>query len=161
MSIGIAIAVPEGIILSADSLVVLDQIVTHARDKQSKKDVELEKPIRIPIGYSKKVRKIFPLRIGNTLYAVCVSGSTVINGRNVSEIIKSSEKEVEEEQGFAGIADYLVNTITSEFRKESKEDDLSKAKANVVSFILAGFKNNDSAKPIIESHIVFWNLSRI
>jgi hypothetical protein len=155
MSIGIVIAVPEGIVLSADSLVVLDQIVTHARDKQSKKEIELEKPIRIPVGFSKKVRKIFPLRLGNTLYAVCVSGATIINGRNVSEIIKSSEKNVECEQSFKGITDYLVDTISSELKKEAREDDLSKAKANVVSFILAGFKNNDPTQPIIESHIVF------
>lgn len=155
MSIGIAVAVPEGIALASDTLNVLDRLVTNIKEKKSKRNVEIENPIRFPIGFSKKVKKIIKMEINGSLYGVCTSGTVMINNKNIFALFKELERKCSGKKDFNEIAGALVAGIKAEFKEQYNVTDLSKAPPEVLNFILAGFKNNDITKPIIESHMVF------
>jgi hypothetical protein len=50
MSIGIAIAVPDGIALAADTQTTWHQTIIKAKEKGTGKEFELERPIVQPVG---------------------------------------------------------------------------------------------------------------
>ena len=64
MTICIAVAVPDGIALAADSQTTWNQTITKAKEKGTGKEIELEKPLNVPISWSKMTRKLFKLTFG-------------------------------------------------------------------------------------------------
>ena len=55
MTIGIAIAVPDGIALAADTQTTWNRTILRAKDKATGQEVELAEPISIPVGWSQQV----------------------------------------------------------------------------------------------------------
>ena len=59
MSIGIAIAVPDGIALAADTQTTWNNIILRAKDKKTGNEFDLAEPIAVPVGWSLCARKLF------------------------------------------------------------------------------------------------------
>ena len=156
MSICIAIAVPDGIALAADSQITWSETITKAKDKATNKVFELAEPIRRPIGWSKMARKLFNIEINNKSYAILWAGSASINNKSNFSIFKSLEKKCNlENPTIDELASYFVDGIKLEFKEEFKKDNLSDCPTKVIDFIICGFNDDDVSKPIIQKHHVF------
>ena len=70
MSIGIAIAVPDGIALAADTQTTWNQTILKVKEKTTGNEVDLAEPISIPVGWSRMARKLFKVDISGTTYAM-------------------------------------------------------------------------------------------
>lgn len=90
MSIGIAIAVPDGIALAADTQTTWNQTILKAKDKHSGKEVELADPINIPVGWSRMARKLFSVDMNDTTYAVITAGMAHMNSKSMYAVIHSA-----------------------------------------------------------------------
>lgn len=159
MSICIAIAVPDGIALAADSQITWNQVVTTVREKDTGRDVILEKPLTVPLSWSKMARKLFQVKIADKNYAVCFAGLALLNRKTIYSICRSLEASFpgDGDSTFDGVATYFCDGIAEEMKKQFGVDDLSTLQLgnNVVEFLLAGFDDNDVSKPRIEKWIVF------
>lgn len=156
MSICIAIAVPDGIALAADSQTTWNQTITQVKEKGTEKMVDLEQPILIPVSWSKMTRKLFGLELSGYKYAACIAGTALLNSKTIFSIFKSLESNYKDSADYKKIIAYFVEGIKSELKTQLKVDELSKSKDILtVDFILAGYQNNDVSNPIIESHTVF------
>jgi len=153
MSICIAIAVPDGIALSADSQTTWSKTITRVREKGTGKIIELEHPISQPISWSKMAKKLFEINIDGTSYAICVAGTALLNSKTMYSIFKSFESNYKGNNDYDSIIDYFVKGIEEELKKELKVEDISSAETEIiVEFILAGYENKDVSKPRIELH---------
>lgn len=156
MSICIAIAVPDGIALAADSQTTWNQTITSVIEKGTGKTVQLEKPIQQPVSWSKMARKLFEIKAGDISYAACVAGTALLNRKTTYSIFKSLEYQYEGEASFDDLVDHFVNGLKKEMKKQLGVDELKKAEQILsVDFILAGYDEQDVSKPRIESHLVF------
>jgi hypothetical protein len=156
MSICIAIIVPDGIALAADSQTTWTHSITKAKKKGTNEEFELSEPIKIPVGWSRMTKKLFNLTINSRKYAVCVAGAATINNKTSYSIFKSLEKGFAiENSTFDQIIEYFVNGIQDEFREHYKRDDIENVETNILQFIFCGFENEDVSKPIVQQHYVF------
>ena len=156
MSICIAIAVPDGIALAADSQTTWTETIVKAKDKATKKEIELLTPIVRPIGWSKMARKVFEIELAGKCYAVCTTGAATINKKTIHAIFKSLAKRCKlSNPEWDKVVDYLVNGIKTELKAEFKKEDLSSCPNKLLDFILCGFLEEDVAKPVIQEHHVF------
>lgn len=156
MSICIAIAVPDGIALAADSQTTWTETITKARDKKTNEEFELLTPIVRPIGWSKMARKVFEIQLAGKTYGVCTAGAATINKKTIYSIFKSlAKRSTLKEPDWNEVAAYLVEGIKAEFKLEFKTDDLSSCKTKLLDFILCGFIEEDVSKPVIQEHHVF------
>ena len=89
MSICIAIAVPDGIALAADSQTTWSQTITQATQLGTNQLIDLAQPINIPIGWSKMTRKLFNLKMQDNTYAICIAGTALLNHKTIYSIFKS------------------------------------------------------------------------
>jgi opacity protein-like surface antigen len=89
MSIGIAIAVPDGIALAADTQTTWNQTILKVKEKQSGKAVELASPIHIPVGWSRMARKLFSVEMNGTIYAIITAGMAHMNSKSMYAVIHS------------------------------------------------------------------------
>jgi hypothetical protein len=135
MTIDVVVTVPEGIALSADTLV-----------KNFKKtDAEPEAP-----------PKLFHLVIDKKSYAVCIAGQGELKGETVYSIFKSLEKTFNiENPAIDQITSYFVEGLKKRFQKKFDQEDIGNAVYCAVHFLFCGFENNDLSKPIVQEHIVF------
>lgn len=155
MTIAIAIAVPDGIALAADTQTTWNQTITRAKKKGSSEEFELEQPIVVPVGWSKNARKLFSLEFGETLIAICSAGASVLNSKTMYAIFKSLENSYEGNSDCNEVVNYLVEGLREQLKLHHKVEDISKADTIDLRFIIAGYENHDVSKPFIESHIVF------
>ena len=155
MTIAIAIGVPDGIALAADTQTTWTQTITKAKQKDTGEEVELESPIVVPVGWSRMAKKLFPLKFGWNQFAVCSAGTASMNSKTMYAIFKSLEATYEGEADCREVVEYLVKGVQDQLRLHLGQDDLSTAPTLTSNFIIAGYEGSDVSKPFIESHVVF------
>ncbi len=157
MTIGIAIAVPDGIALAADTQTTWNRTIFKAKEKNSGKDIELADPIRLPIGWSRMARKMFSVEMKGTTYAVITAGMAHLNTKSMYAVIRSGAHNYQGDGSIDDVSQYLATYLKDELAKHlsCSVKDLSKQSLNVCELIIATYENNDVAKPVIESHLVF------
>lgn len=79
MSIGIAIAVPDGIALAADTQTTWSNIILRAKDKKTGNEFDLAEPIAVPVGWSQCARKLFSVVLGGKTYAIITACEANLN----------------------------------------------------------------------------------
>ena len=156
MSICIAVAVPDGIALAADSQTTWNQTITKVKEKGTAKEIELETPLNIPISWSKMTRKLFKLTFGKNNFAACIAGAALLNSKTIYSVFKSLEANYNGEGDFDEVLSFLIDGLKKELRKELGTDDLTSTdKIVTVNFILAGFNSKDISQPRLSSCAVF------
>ena len=155
MTIAIAIAVPDGVALAADTQTTWTKTILKAKQKGTKEEFELDEPIIVPVGWSKMTRKLFPLKFDENNFAICTAGAAILNSKTMYAIFKSLEKSYQGKSDSNGIVRYLVEGIKDQLKLQYKTDDISKAETNIINFIIVGYEDQDVSKPLIERHLVF------
>ncbi len=128
MSICIAIAVPDGIALAADSQTTWNQTITQVKEAGTGRTITLQTPIQQPISWSKMARKLFEIKIKEISYAVCVAGTALLNHKTTYSLFKSFEANYEGENEFDEIAEYFIDKLKEELSIQLKVDELKNAK---------------------------------
>jgi len=155
MTIAIAISVPDGIALAADTQTTWNKTITKAKQKDTGEEFELESPIVVPVGWSRMAKKLFPLKFGENQFAVCSAGAASLNSKSMYAIYKSLEATYEGEGDCPGVVEYLVKGVQEQIKLHLGQDDLSTAPRLTNDFVIAGYEGRDVSKPFIESHLVF------
>lgn len=156
MSICIAIAVPDGIALAADSQTTWNQTIEQVEEKGTGKMIDLAKPISQPVSWSKMARKLFEFKVNGKSYAICIAGAALLNHKTVYSIFKSLEANYNGSGNYDDIVKFIVKGLKKELKEQLGVKDLKNSKQNItVHFIITGYEDNDVSKPIMESHIIF------
>ena len=90
MSIGIAVIVPDGIALAADTQTTWFDTVTAAVEKGTGKQITLATPLVIPTGWSRMARKLFSLDLGGKTFAIITTGAALINNKTMFAVFQSA-----------------------------------------------------------------------
>ena len=157
MSIGIAIAVPDGIALAADTQTTWNKVILKVKEKRSGIEVELAEPLTIPVGWSRMARKLFSVDMKGRTYAVITAGMAHMNSKSMYAVIHSAAHtyhgsgEIDNVSKF--VRDHLKNELAAQL--SCALEKLAAQPINVCEIILATYEDNDVAKPVIESHLVF------
>ena len=156
MSIGIAVAVPDGIALAADTQTTWNQTILRAKDKAGN-SVELAEPINVPIGWSRMARKLFEVNMNGRLYAVVTAGASHVNSKSIYATIISAAQHYSGSGTIEDVREYLAGHLKNELAQHFSCDksQLANQPLNVCEFILATYETDDVTKPAIESHLVF------
>ncbi len=156
MSICVAIAVPDGIALAADSQTTWSKKIIKAKEKDTGKEIELEEPLSVPISWSKMTRKLFKLTFGNNIFAACTSGAALLNSKTMYSVFKSQEANYNGKGNFDEVLEFLIDRLKEELKVELGIDDLTSTERAVnLNFILAGFDSKDVSKPRLSNCRVF------
>lgn len=157
MSIGIAIAVPDGIALAADTQTTWNSTIAKAKDKKTEQEFELKEPIQIPVGWSRRAKKLFSVNVGGNTYAIISAGMAHLNQKTMYAVYRSAARNYQGEGDYNSVLNHFVEFIKSELASHLSCDvqNLSSKPINICEFILAGYQENDVTQPVIESHIVF------
>jgi hypothetical protein len=155
MSIGIAIAVPDGITLAADTLAGWSRTITQVQVKGIAGPVELEKPIIQPAGWSPGAKKLFPFEYGQHKGAILTAGIASIGGRTARAVFKKLEQVCPATDNCQDVLDFLVKGLKAELLEACQVDELSKAPVSVLEFVFVSFENKDITKPFVSSNLVF------
>jgi hypothetical protein len=155
MTIGIAVAVPDGIALAADTQTTWHQTITTAKEKNTGNEFELQQPIRLPVGWSRMAKKLFPLTFGEVAFAACTSGASSLNNRTMYAVFKSLEHSYTGEPTCNQVTQHLIDGLQNQLRQQHNTDDLASAPITMCHFIIAGFEKKDVSRPFLQSHIVF------
>ncbi len=162
MSICIAISVPDGIALAADSQTTWNQTITKAKQKETNTEFELATPINVPVSWSKMARKLFEIKIHNKSYAFCIAGTALLNHKTIYSIFKSLERTYVGDESFDTITRHFIDGLKTELRKQLNIETLATSQTILnVNFIIAGYPDNDVSKPKIESWTVFSGKAQI
>lgn len=155
MSICIAIAVPDGIALAADSQTTWNQTINQATQRGTNQLFDLAQPINIPISWSRMARKLFHLKFNDKSYAVCIAGTALLNHKTIYSIFKGLEKSYQGDGSFDTVVRHYIDGIKAELRKQLNVENLETAQTVLnVEFIISGYVDQDVSKPRIESWIV-------
>lgn len=157
MTIGIAIAVPDGIALAADTQITWNKPISKARDKATGKEFELAEPIQMPVGWSRLARKLFSVELSGRTYAIVTAGSARLNSKTMYSVFHSGAVEYRGDGSCGDVSRFYVQYLRSELAKQQSCEiaDLAKQPLAVYEYILAGYEGGDVAKPFLESHLVF------
>lgn len=157
MSIGIAIAVPDGIALAADTQTTWNQTILKAKEKNSGKEVELADPIRIPVGWSRMARKLFSVNMNGKTYAVITAGMAHMNSKSMYAVIHSASSTYQGNGELDDVGMFIGNHLKKELAQQLScpQDKLAAQPINICEIILAAYESKDVAKPVIESHLAF------
>lgn len=155
MTIGIALAVPDGIALCADTQTTWNQDIKQVKIEGQEDLADLEQPIRQPIGWSKGAKKLFPFKFGPNKAAILTAGMASIGSRSSRSVFKKLEQGSSDIDTCDNAVNYLVQGIQEELRQLHNVDDLSQAPVSAVEFVFAAFEENDITKPYLSSNIVF------
>jgi hypothetical protein len=155
MSIAVAIAVPDGIALAADTQTTWLRSITKAREKGSGREFELETPIKVPLGWSRMARKLFALSFAGHPYALATAGAAVINGKTPYAIARQLEASYRGPEDFDSVRNHLVEGIQTELRAHHGVVDLAAAPPLAIDFMLAAFGRSGVADPLLASHCVY------
>lgn len=155
MSIGIAIAVPDGIALAADTLASWSRTITQVQVKGVAGPVELEKPIIQPAGWSPGAKKLFPFEYGRHKGAILTAGATSIGTRTARAVFKKLEQMCPATDSCQEVVDFLAQGLKAEMLETCQVDELSKAPISVLEFVFVSFENGDITRPLVSSNLVF------
>ena len=156
MTIAIAVAVPDGLALAADTQTTWTRTITHAAEKGTGNQFELAEPIGVPIGWSRLARKLFAVTAQGHVYAVAVSGAALINNKTPYSIIKSLEKTYAGPGTYDSVRDYLFEGIKGELRQQCGVAELRQVtQITELNFILAGYEGRDVSRPILRAFGVY------
>lgn len=155
MSIGIAVAVPDGIALAADTQTGWHRTIKTVKVKGIAGPVELEKPIRQPVGWSPGAKKLFPFEYGEHRAAVLTAGISSIGKRTARAVFKKLERNCPATDDVQEVLAFLVDGLKAEMAEWLQTDDLSKAPVSVLEFVFVTFENKDITRPLISSNLVF------
>ncbi len=157
MSIGIAVAVPDGIALAADTQTTWNQTILKAKDKATGNEFELADPIRVPIGWSKMARKLFEVDMNGRCYAVITAGMAQMNSKTMYAVIQSAAHQYQGPGDMSDVGTYLESHLKQELAHQlsCQVTQLSSQPLNVCELILATYESDDVAKPMIESRLFF------
>lgn len=157
MSIGIAIAVPDGIALAADTQTTWNNIILRAKDKKTGNEFDLAEPIAVPVGWSQCARKLFSVVLGGKTYAIITAGEANLNHKTMYAIFRSATKKYSGNGTYDDVVHYFVDQLKIELCAafSATPNTLSSSPLKICEFILAGFEEDDVAKPAVESHLVF------
>lgn len=155
MTIAIAIAVPDGIALSADSQTTWNQNITTVKVKNIIEFVELEAPISQPVGWSMGARKLFSFDYGTHKGAILTAGIASIGNRTSRSVFKKLEQECPKTDNCEEVTEFLAKGIKTEMKANYQVDDLSKTTISALEFVFISFEKGDITKPFISSNLVF------
>ena len=158
MTIGIAIAVPDGIALAADSQTTWNSIINKAKDKNTGQEFELAQPISLPIGWSKMARKLFSVEIQNKRFALITAGEAQLNAKTMYAVFKGAATQFAgDDPSFNNILQHFIDSLKNELciQFNCQINNLSNQQIKACEFIIATYENDDVSKPIVESHLVF------
>ncbi|MBL7766573.1 MAG: hypothetical protein JNJ58_10790 [Chitinophagaceae bacterium] len=156
MSICIAIAVPDGIAIAADSQTTWNKSITQVLQKDTNQMVDLAQPIQLPISWSRMARKLFQIRLNDIPYAICTAGIALINHKTIYSLCKALEKKYTGDGTYEHAVRYILDGMKAELRKQFKLDNLADAHASMVlELVISGFDEQDVSKPHIESWMIF------
>jgi len=163
MSIGIAIAVPDGIALAADTQTTWNQTIIKAKDKNTGKDFDLAEPIIVPVGWSKMAKKLFSLNLAGKNYAFITAGMAHLNTKSMFAIFQSGAHKYKGDGSVDNVTQYFIDYLKTEISHHlsCSTTELKNKPINVSEFILTTYEENDVAKPVIESHLVFSGILKI
>ena len=125
MTICIAMVVPDGIALAADTQISWNKTITKAINKDTGEEFELQTPIEIPMGWSKMAKKLFPLTFGGVKYAACIAGSALLNSKTMYAIFKSLEKTYDRNLNYNDIINYYIEGIKNQLRIQYNIENIS------------------------------------
>ncbi|MFZ5918439.1 MAG: hypothetical protein ACOYZ7_15995 [Chloroflexota bacterium] len=155
MTIGIAIAVPDGITLAADTQTFWSEEIRQVKVKGIEEPVELERPIRQPAGWSPGAKKLFPFEYGKHKAAILAAGMSSIGKRTARAVFKKLEMDCPATDSCQEVIDFLVARIKAELMDVYQVKELWKAPISVLEFVFTSFENKDITKPFISSNVVF------
>jgi len=156
MTIAVALAVPDGIALAADTQTTWHITIATAKQKGTDKVFELAQPILMPIGWSRMARKLFAIKMGGAPFAVAVSGAALLNNKTPFSIFKSLEQAYKGDSVYDGVLNYLIEGLKTEFKTQFGVDHLSEASQVVdLGFVLAGYEEGDVSRPLLRVTSVY------
>jgi hypothetical protein len=155
MSIAIAIAVPDGIALAADSQTTWSRTVDRVKEKDTGREVSLESPLLTPVGWSRMARKLFKLTFGGIDFAAATAGAALINKKTPYSILKHLETSYSGPSDFDPVLKHLLDGLKEQLRQHHGVGDLAQAPVLAIDIILAGFTDQDVSKPIVASLVVY------
>jgi hypothetical protein len=155
MSIGIAIVVPDGIALAADTRTGWNRTISQVQVKGIAGQVELEKPIIQPAGWSPGAKKLFPFEYGQHKGAILTAGLATIGMRSARAVFKKLEQQCPVTDNCEEVVAFLVNGLKAELQEACGVADLSKAPVMILEFVFVSFEDKDITKPFVSSNMVF------
>jgi hypothetical protein len=155
MTIGIAIAVPDGIAMCADTQTTWNQEITQVKIKGHDDPVELKQPIRQPIGWSRGAKKLFSFNYGSHKGAILTAGMASIGSRTSRAVFKKLEQQCPELDSCDEVVEFLVQGLREELREFHQVDDLSQAPISIFQFVFASFEEKDITRPYLSSNVIF------
>jgi hypothetical protein len=156
VTIALALAVPDGIALAADTQTTWNQSILKVREKGTGREVEVESPILLPIGWSRLARKLFSLTLGERTFGVAVAGAALLNNKAIFSIFKSLEQGYTGSHEYDVVLQFLCDGLKDQLRKQLGVTDLSQASQIIdVSFILAGYEDQDISRPLLRAVWVY------
>ncbi len=157
MTIGIAIAVPDGIALAADTQTTWNRTILKAKVKSTGQEEDLVDPISIPIGWSRMARKLFSVSMADKIYSIITAGMAQMNSKSMFAIFRSFSQKYDGDGSVDDVSTYLRDCLVQELASHfsCKITDLGKKPINVSEYIIACYEEDDVTKPVVESHIAF------
>lgn len=156
MPICIAIAVPEGIVVSTDSQITWFQNIERAIQKDSKEQFELDTPIISPVSSSRMSHEPFSVTAAGNHFAICLAGAAFINQKHTRLLFKTLEKDYQGNGNYEHVLRYYIEGIKAHLKEQFAVRNLSDASQTInVDFIMCGYDNGDIFKPRIESWCIF------
>ena len=157
MSIGIAIAVPDGIALAADTQTTWSKTLFKVKVKGTEQEMELVDPINIPVGWSLMTRKLFSVNMKGRIYAIITAGMSHMNTKSMYAIFRSGAHKYGDDGSVDDVSTYFMNYLKAELATHLSCSviDLKNQAINVSEYILACYEEDDVAKPVVESHLIF------
>lgn len=150
MTIAVALAVPDGIALAADTQTTWFRRVTHTIEAGTQRVIDLAYPISMPTAWSRIARKLFSVMLSDRIYAVAVSGEALLNNKTPYSIFKSLEVTYAGDGSFDSALAHFVEGIKDELRLQLGVTDLALAPTTMdLSFILGSREGGDVSRPIL------------
>jgi len=156
MSIGIAIAVPDGVALAADTQTTWHRSQLKAKAK-SGEEFELAEPIRIPVGWSRMARKLFSAGFNGLSCAVLTAGESQVNQKSMYALLRSAAHKYNGNSDVGAVGEYLAGFVREELAKQfgCAIDELAEKPVKVCELILATYEEGDVARPVVENHLIY------
>jgi len=117
----------------------------------------LAEPIAVPIGWAQRARKLFSVVLGGRTYAIITAGEANLNQKTMYAIFSSATKKYSGNGDYDDVVKFFIAQLKNELRAtfSATPATLSSFPVKVCEFIVAGFEDDDVAKPGVESHLVF------
>lgn len=165
MTIGIAVVVPDGIALAADSLNTWMTAISKCQTKQYG-EAELAKPIVVASGSASGARKLFPFSYGKNGQgkgAVLISGEATLGQHSVKSIFKNLElsdairKTTDCDKVFSLIVAGLKDSLRQAF---AEGRPLKEGPSRSMAFAFCSFRDGVIIKPFLRAATVFSGVRR-